>query len=160
MKDTIENIKQNYKEDIENWINGKKVCLSALSLSSFSNEEISNYAKKRYEIDKKNYLSSGIWNKPFFYDRSKLWSYYYWLQLWDKDINLQMYFDYDYDTNIWTREKIQQSLKNYDENYIFQFLLFLHSNLNISFDEYIQVKSQTESQIHPSIEDFLNSKRK
>ena len=145
MENSIEDIKQTIKEDIKKWISGEDVYLNALSLKQFSISEILTYTKKRYQIDKKNYLNSGIWNKPFFHERGNLWAHYYWLQLWDKDIDLPKYFDYDYDTNIWTREKIQQSLINYDESYMFQFLLFLRSGLKtISFDEYIYTKSKAK----------------
>ena len=98
--------------------------------------ELIDAVKRRYEQDKKVYLATGSWPNIHFVYRDNVWDYYYYLQLMDKDINLDKYLDFDYDTTKWTRDDIIEIINRYGMGILFALSLYINVETDLSFDDW------------------------
>ncbi len=94
------------------------------------------YAAYIYFNDKKEYLKTGIWPTKKFLQRDLIWTYYYYLQITDHNIDLDKYLNFPYETNKWTREDIENLMLKYGTNVLFKFAIYICLNTNESFDEW------------------------
>jgi hypothetical protein len=99
-------------------------------------EETEEYINRKYEEDRNEYITSGKWPVAHFYQKDELWCYYYYLKLTDLSIDLDHYFDFPYDTNTWTREKIINLMNSYGVFILYQLASYLSRNSELSFDEW------------------------
>ena len=127
--------------EASNWIKGGTVFAPIASALIDTEEDAAKYAFNKYQIDKKTYLESGTWPTGMFYNRDTLWNYYYFYQLTDMSIELDKYFDFDYDTSIFDRNKLLESVHIYGMDVILHFYSFMHSRTKKSFDEYMADKA-------------------
>ncbi len=108
--------------------------------------------KKKYLIDKKRYLNTGIWPNIKFYYRDDKWEYYYYLQLMDKDLDLEKYLDFDYDVNKWNRDDIIDLINEYGLGILLAFYIYSKLETKLSFDEWF-----TKYQDYLSIPTIINT---
>lgn len=94
------------------------------------------YAAYMYFNDKKEYVSTNTWPTKKFLQRDLIWTYYYYLQIMDCNMDLDKYFDFSYDTNKWTRKDIEKLMLKYGINILFIFAIYNSLNTNQSFDEW------------------------
>ena len=99
-------------------------------------DEKIKYAAYIYFNDKNEYLKTGIWPTKKFLQRDLIWTYYYYLQVTDSNIDLEKYFDFSYDTNKWTKEDIINLMLKYGTNVLFKFAIYTTLKTSESFDEW------------------------
>ena len=112
-----------------------------------SKESVNKYLEERYKKDKIKYLLTGKWPNVRFYYRDSSWMYYYYLQVKDPEVKLKKYFDFDYYSPDWPREKIVELIEKYDIGIIFQFCLYSDSNSNMSFEDWYYERIRKEKSI-------------
>ncbi len=120
---------------------GKTKYINNGAFTSFnfdSEESMLKEIEKIYENDKQDYLEKGKWPNTRFLYRNDIWAYYYNLQLNDKDINLDKYLDFDYNTEEWSRERLLELVNKYGRNILFQFCCYEGSNSDKDFDEWLE----------------------
>ena len=139
-KNSLEKIK---RETAEEWTNGKSKMMPPI-ISGLINKEndVIKYTKKRYAHDKEIYLNTGNWPETLFYRRDSFWSYYHYLSLIDEDINLGKYLDFEYDTNIWTKEDLLHIVNKYGHRALFELKVYLDLDRDMTFDEYMTLRQK------------------
>ena len=104
---------------------------------SFTGNEIRvDDIKEKYLFDKNRYLTTGNWPKNLFNYRDDKWEYYYYLQLMDKDIDLEKYLDFDYDVDKWKRDDIINLIDDYGLGILLAFYIYSNTSTDLSFDEW------------------------
>lgn len=122
---------------------GKTKYINNGALTSFnfdSEESMLKEIEKIYENDKQDYLEKGKWPNTRFLYRNNIWAYYFYLQLNDKDINLDKYLDFDYNTEEWSRERLLELVNKYGRNILFTFCCYSNSGFDLDkdFDEWYE----------------------
>ena len=103
----------------------------------FTGKEIAIYdIREKYLMDKKSYLNTGIWPNNIFNYRDDMWEYYYYLQLMDKDIDLEKYLDFDYDVDKWKRDDIIDLINEYGLGILLALNIYSNIETKLSFDEW------------------------
>ena len=142
---SYEKIHELIEDEANKWINGEIKMMAPMASAAINNDtDIIKYATAKYQNDKKEYLKTGNWPEVMFYRRDMLWSYYYYLQLTDMNVNLEKYLDFDYDTNKWNRSKLISAVHQYGLNALFQIRLYSDQDSNLSFDDYMRNKMKVE----------------
>ena len=94
------------------------------------------YTEEKYFNDKEEYLKTNVWPEVGASYRDSIWAYYYYLQITDRSINLNKYFDFDYDTTKWTRDKLKELMNKYGRNILFAFGVYSSVKTDLSFDDW------------------------
>ena len=103
-----------------------------------TDDEKINYVVKEYFEDKKTYLSTGVWPSKKFLQRDMIWEYYYYLKITDCTLKLDNYLDFNYDTDVWTREELERTMNKYGKKVLFKLAVYLELKPGKSFDEWYQ----------------------
>ena len=72
-----------------------------------TNEKL-KYAAYIYYNDKMIYAKTKKWPKRHFLVRDLVWTYYYYLQISDTNLDLDKYLDFTYDTNKYKRKDLER----------------------------------------------------
>ncbi len=105
---------------------------------TFTKEEIHvDSVREKYLQDKQKYLETGVWPEVKYYVRDDAWEYYYYLQLMDKDLNLDKYFDFDYDINKFSRDDLISLINEYGLGVILTIYIYTKAETDLTIDEWI-----------------------
>jgi len=123
----VEKLRQEDVANMKKWCTGKT---NTLSVNYFMSEsDIVKYVSVRYQLDKQEFLKTGIWPKEQFLERDYNWSYYYFLQLTDMSINLDKYLDFDYDNKEFPRDRLIEIFFSYGLCGLSKFYTYVNSKL-------------------------------
>ena len=99
-----------------------------------------------YYKDKQEYLRTGVWPKTNLPKKNHYWAKYFFLQLTDDDVKLDKYFDFDYDTKVWTREKLIDLVLGSEIDSLIELSLFSQGNKSKPLSEYLKEKNDKKTE--------------
>ena len=103
-----------------------------------TNDDKINYVVKTYFEDRKIYLKTHKWPEKHFLQRDMIWEYYNYLKITDCSLKLDKYFDFNYDTETWTRKELEKTMNKYGKKILFRLAIYLELKPGMSFDEWYQ----------------------
>lgn len=101
-------------------------------------EEKLKYAAYMYFNDKMTYAKTKKWPERNFIQRDLVWTYYYYLQISDCNLDLDKYFDFSYDTKKWTRKDLEKLMIKYGTSVLYKFAIYIVLEPEIDFDEWLK----------------------
>lgn len=103
----------------------------------YSTTERLKYAAYLYFNDKMSHAKTKKWPKRKFLQRDLVWTYYYYLQISDCNLNLDKYLDFDYDTNKYSRKDLEIMMVNYGTSVLFKFSVYNYLKSDKEFSEWL-----------------------
>lgn len=102
-----------------------------------TNEKL-KYAAYIYYNDKMIYAKTKKWPKRHFLVRDLVWTYYYYLQISDTNLDLDKYLDFTYDTNKYKRKDLERLMINYGTSVLFKFSIYNSLREEKDFDIWVK----------------------
>ena len=115
------------------------------------------YAAYIFYNDKKDYLATNTWPTRKFWMKDLIWTFYYYLQITDCNMDLDKYFDFSYDTNKWKRKDLENLLLKYGTNILFIFSIYAGLDTDKSFDEWYETDYQEKHSYLDNVQETLES---
>ena len=150
-----EYINEETEKGIMAWVNGQIIEIPPLTSCFMKSTHIIKYVSMRYKRDKKIYQETGTWPEVGFHRYDDIYNYYYLLKLTDTDIELDKYFDFDYDTKKWPRDEIISLIFAYGIQIIPHITRYLREKINIPFYEWYKKETYLIKEFYSKLKPSL-----